>query len=91
MDNQMQGDALNGRGIGKLLSTIGKWWMGLIAFLLVSGLAFAAAVSLFRFVTGNPEWQGIVMAPLVFGLSLLIASPGFALFVVGRLLETRWK
>ena len=73
-------------GIAYRLTVIGKWWVGLVAFFFVLGTAIAVAIALFRFLRGNPEWQGIVMVPEVFIFSILLCLPGVAIFVLGRLL-----
>jgi len=76
-------------GASYWLTVIGKWWIRLVAFLFVLGTAIAAIIALFRFITGNPEWEGIVMVPEVLVFGLLLCLPGVALFAAGRLIAPR--
>jgi hypothetical protein len=74
-------------GIAYWLTVIGKWWVGLIVLFFVLGTAVALAVALYRFIKGNPEWEGIVMVPEVLVFVVLLCLPGAALLGIGRLLS----
>ena len=76
-------------GVAHRLTIIGKWWVASIAIVFVVGTAFALVISLFRLLVGNPEWEGIVMLPIVFILVVMLCLPGAGLFAVGKLLGRR--
>jgi hypothetical protein len=77
------------RRIANWLTVIGKWWVLLIAGLFALGTAVAMIIFLIRFLTGNPEWAGIVMFPEVLVFAILLCLPGAAIFAVGRLFKSR--
>lgn len=83
----MTGSPQPSTGIAYWLTVIGKWWVGLIALFFVLGTAIALAVALYRFITGNPEWEGIVMVPEGLVFAVLLCVPGAALLGIGRLLS----
>ncbi|HEY1710257.1 MAG TPA: hypothetical protein VGG10_18450 [Rhizomicrobium sp.] len=83
---RMEGDQPIQNGVGRRLSRIGKWWVGLIAALWLISTVIAAIVALYRFFTGNPEWEGIVMIPEILVFSVLLSLPGLVLLLLGRLI-----
>lgn len=74
-------------GIAYWLIIIGKWWVRLVIGLFASGTVVAMIIFLVRFLTGNPEWEGIVMLPEVLVFAILLCLPGAALLGIGRLLR----
>jgi hypothetical protein len=68
-----------------VLVWIGGIWVGLVAAVVL----LAAATALSKLVTGDPEWEGIVMLPVASFVAAVVASPGALLLAVGLVLRRR--
>jgi hypothetical protein len=62
----------------RVIVWIGGAWVGLV----VAVLVLAAAAALSKLMTGDPEWEGVVMLPIASVFGAVVASPGALLLVV---------
>jgi hypothetical protein len=71
--------------IARALVWSGGVWVGLVA----AALLFLVVGSLWKLITGDPEWEGIVMLPVASVFCAAVASPGLLLLALGLLLGRR--
>lgn len=71
--------------IARVMVWTGGVWIGLV----VAALLLLVVGSLWKLITGDPEWEGIVMLPIASAFSAVVASPGLLLLALGLILERR--